>query len=156
MPKSRQYVASLLIAGQLPNAVIFVTWRVLKIKHKTSPFSSGPTLGVLPKSSETRSSIYNKSGRTIMSVKPIPEGYHSITRTSASKSGRSHRFYKKAFGAIEVMRPSMPDGGIGHAELRIGDCPIMLGTPCDQGPLSNPDQSPSVGLHLYDRCGQVL
>ncbi|MGY3258090.1 PhnB protein [Pseudomonas chlororaphis] len=47
------------------------------------------------------------------------------------------------------MRLEMPDGSVGHAELRIGDCPIMLGTPCDQGPLSNPDQSPSVGLHLY-------
>ena len=85
-----------------------------------------------------------------MSVKPIPEGYHSITPyLGIAKAAEAIEFYKKAFGAIEVMRLSMPDGGIGHAELRIGDCPIMLGTPCDQGPLSNPDQSPSVGLHLY-------
>jgi PhnB protein len=88
--------------------------------------------------------------RTIMSVKPIPEGYHSITPyLGIKKAAEAIDFYKKAFGAIEVMRLSMPDGGIGHAELRIGDCPIMLGTPCDQGPLSNPDNSPSVGLHLY-------
>ncbi|WP_454846302.1 VOC family protein [Pseudomonas farris] len=85
-----------------------------------------------------------------MSVKPIPEGYHSITPyLGIQKAAEAIDFYKKAFGATEVMRLSMPDGGIGHAELRIGDCPIMLGTPCDQGPLSNPDKSPSVGLHLY-------
>lgn len=85
-----------------------------------------------------------------MSVKRIPEGYHSITPyLGIHKAGEAIEFYKKAFGATEVMRLSMPDGSIGHAELRIGDCPIMLGTPCDQGPLSNPDTSPSVGLHLY-------
>ncbi|MGH8385188.1 MAG: VOC family protein [Pseudomonas sp.] len=85
-----------------------------------------------------------------MSVKPIPEGYHSITPyLGIQKAAEAIEFYKKAFGAIEVMRLAMPDGGIGHAELRIGDCPIMLGTPCDQGPLRNPEQSPSVGLHLY-------
>jgi len=85
-----------------------------------------------------------------MSVKPIPEGYHSITPyLGIQKAAQAIDFYKKAFGAIEVMRLAMPDGSIGHAELRIGDCPIMLGTPCDQGPLSNPDNSPSVGLHLY-------
>lgn len=85
-----------------------------------------------------------------MSVKPIPEGYHSITPyLGIQKSAEAIDFYKKAFGATEVMRLAMPDGSIGHAELRIGDCAIMLGTPCDQSPLSNPDKSPSVGLHLY-------
>ncbi|MGE8154724.1 VOC family protein [Pseudomonas vancouverensis] len=85
-----------------------------------------------------------------MSVKPIPEGYHSITPYLGIKQAvEAIDFYKKAFGAIEVMRLSTPDGGIGHAELRIGDCPIMLGTPCEQGPLRNPDSAQSVGLHLY-------
>ncbi|MGK3118157.1 VOC family protein [Pseudomonas corrugata] len=85
-----------------------------------------------------------------MGVKAIPEGFHSITPyLGIHKAAEAIEFYKKAFNAIEVMRLAMPDGGIGHAELRIGGSPIMLGTPCDQGPLSNPDQSPSVGLHLY-------
>ncbi|WP_347901214.1 VOC family protein [Pseudomonas purpurea] len=85
-----------------------------------------------------------------MSVKPIPEGYHSITPyLGIQKAAEAIEFYKKAFGATETMRLAMPDGSIGHAELRIGDCAIMLGTPCDQGPLSNPDKSPAVGLHLY-------
>ena len=85
-----------------------------------------------------------------MNVKSIPEGFHSITPyLGIHKAAEAIEFYKKAFGATEVMRLSMPDGGIGHAELRIGDSPIMLGTPCSEGPLSNPDSSPSVGLHLY-------
>jgi PhnB protein len=85
-----------------------------------------------------------------MSVNPIPEGYTSITPyLGIQKAAEAIDFYKKAFGAVEVMRLSMPDGSIGHAELRIGGCPIMLGSPCEQGPLSNPQASPSVGLHLY-------
>ncbi|OLF52317.1 VOC family protein [Pseudomonas chlororaphis] len=85
-----------------------------------------------------------------MSVKPIPEGYPGITPyLGIAQAAQAIEFYKKAFGAIQTMRLEMPDGSVGHAELRIGDSPIMLGTPCDQGPLSNPDKSPSVGLHLY-------
>jgi PhnB protein len=58
-------------------------------------------------------------------------------------------FYKKAFGATQVMRLDMPDGEVGHAELRIGDSAIMLGSPCDEMALRNPDEHTSVGLHLY-------
>ena len=65
------------------------------------------------------------------------------------KAAEAIEFYKKAFGATQVMRLDMPDGRVGHAELRIGDSAIMLGTPCDQGPLSGPDEAVSVGLHLY-------
>jgi len=85
-----------------------------------------------------------------MSVKPIPEGYHSITPyLGILKAAEAIEFYKKAFGATQVMRLDMPDGRVGHAELRIGDSAIMLGTPCDQGPLSDPDNAVAVGLHLY-------
>lgn len=85
-----------------------------------------------------------------MGVNAVPEGFHTITPyLGIQKAAEAIDFYKKAFNATEVMRLSMPDGGIGHAELRINGYPIMLGTPCDQGPLSNPDTSPSVGLHLY-------
>ena len=46
-----------------------------------------------------------------MSVKPIPEGYHSITPyLGINKAADAIDFYKKAFGAIEVMRLAMPDG----------------------------------------------
>ncbi len=60
-------------------------------------------------------------------VKPIPEGYHTATPYLIIKdAARAIEFYKKAFGATELMRMAQPDGRIGHAEIRIGDSPIML------------------------------
>ena len=85
-----------------------------------------------------------------MSVKPIPEGYHSVTPyLGINKAAEAIEFYKKAFGATQVMRLDMPDGRVGHAELRIGDAAIMLGTPCDEMSLSNPTERTSVALQLY-------
>ena len=40
-------------------------------------------------------------------------------------------FYKKAFGAEEVLRMPMPDGKVGHAELKIGDSIVMLADEMD-------------------------
>ncbi|AVJ22073.1 MULTISPECIES: VOC family protein [Pseudomonas] len=85
-----------------------------------------------------------------MNVKAIPDGYHSLTPyMGIDKAGEAIDFYKKAFGATQVMRLDMPDGRVGHAELRIGDSSLMLGTPCDQMALRNPDERTSIGLHLY-------
>ena len=85
-----------------------------------------------------------------MNVKAIPDGYHSLTPyMGIDKAGEAIAFYKKAFGATQVMRLDMPDGRVGHAELRIGDSSLMLGTPCDQMALCNPDEHTSIGLHLY-------
>ncbi|MBM9489328.1 VOC family protein [Pseudomonas sp. R11F] len=86
-----------------------------------------------------------------MSVKPIPEGFHSLTPyLGVEQAAEAIEFYKKAFNATQVMRLDMPDGRVGHAELRIGDSPIMLGSPCDESPFGSPrDGHTSVGLHLY-------
>ncbi|PRW83935.1 VOC family protein [Pseudomonas fluorescens] len=85
-----------------------------------------------------------------MNVKAIPDGYHSLTPyMGIDKAGEAIDFYKKAFGATQVMRLDMPDGRVGHSELRIGDSSLMLGTPCDQMALRNPDEHTSIGLHLY-------
>ena len=60
-------------------------------------------------------------------VRPIPAGYHSVTPYLAcGDAARAIDFYKKAFGAIEVMRMPGPDGKIGHAEVKIGDSRVML------------------------------
>jgi PhnB protein len=60
-------------------------------------------------------------------VKPIPEGYHSVTPYLIIKNAADAiEFYKKAFGATELFRVDQPDGKIGHAEIKIGDSPIML------------------------------
>ena len=62
-----------------------------------------------------------------MAVKPIPEGYHSITPyLIVDGAARAIEFYEKAFGAEEKFRMPQPDGRIGHAELKIGDSIVML------------------------------
>jgi PhnB protein len=59
-------------------------------------------------------------------VKPIPEGYHSVTPYLAvNGAAEAIEYYKKAFGAVELFRMANGDK-IGHAELKIGDSPIML------------------------------
>ena len=62
-----------------------------------------------------------------MAVKPIPEGYHSVTPYLIIEgAGEAIEFYKRAFGAKELFRFPTPDGKIGHAEIKIGNSPIML------------------------------
>ncbi len=62
-----------------------------------------------------------------MAVKPIPEGYHSVTPHLIIKGAADAiEYYKKAFGATELMRMPAPGGKIGHAEIKIGDSAIML------------------------------
>lgn len=61
-------------------------------------------------------------------VKAIPEGFHSVTPYLAVQDGaQAIDFYKRAFGAKEVMRNTGPDGKVTHAEIKIGDSIIMLG-----------------------------
>ena len=59
-------------------------------------------------------------------VKAIPDGYHSVTPYLIIKGAADAiEFYKKAFGATELFRMDH-QGKVGHAELKIGDSPIML------------------------------
>jgi len=63
-----------------------------------------------------------------MPVKPVPDGYRTVTPyLTATDAAALLDFVKKAFGAKEhhVMRG--PDGGIGHADLMIGDSHVMMG-----------------------------
>jgi PhnB protein len=66
-----------------------------------------------------------------MSAKPVPEGYHTVTPYLIVKgAAEAIAFYQKAFGAVEMMRLPMPDGRVGHAEIKIGDSPVMLADEC--------------------------
>ena len=59
-------------------------------------------------------------------VKPIPEGYHSVTPyLIVDDASRAIDFYTRAFGATEKFRLPMGDK-VGHAELQIGDSVVML------------------------------
>jgi PhnB protein len=86
------------------------------------------------------------------SVKSIPEGYHSITPYLAiAGAADAIAFYKKAFGATEVMRMAAPGGKVGHAEVEIGGSRIMLSDEYPDMGFRGPKAiggSP-VGLHLY-------
>ncbi|HZQ69829.1 MAG TPA: VOC family protein [Terriglobales bacterium] len=87
-----------------------------------------------------------------MAVKPVPEGYHTATPYLYVKGGaKALDFYKKAFGATELLRMEGPGGSIGHAEIRIGDSPIMLADEFPDMGARSPEAyggSP-VGIMLY-------
>lgn len=62
-----------------------------------------------------------------MAVKPIPDGYHSVTPyLIVNDAASAIEYYKRAFGATELFRMDAPGGKIGHAEIKIGDSPVML------------------------------
>jgi PhnB protein len=87
-------------------------------------------------------------------VKPVPDGYHTVTPyLSIMGAAAAIDFYRRAFGATEVMRLPQPDGRIGHAELTIGDSRIMLADEFPEMDFKGPQAfggSP-VHLHLYVR-----
>jgi uncharacterized glyoxalase superfamily protein PhnB len=81
-----------------------------------------------------------------MTVKPIPEGYRSVTPYLAVDGAEELLgFVKRAFGAEETVKMPTSDGRIGHAEVRIGDSMVMLGdaSTSDQG-----TAMPAM-IHLY-------
>jgi PhnB protein len=60
-------------------------------------------------------------------VQRVPEGYHTVTPHLITKdAARALEFYKKAFGATELMRHGGPQGKIMHAEIKFGNSNIML------------------------------
>ena len=66
-------------------------------------------------------------------VKAVPEGHHSVTPYLVVQgAGKLIDFMKAAFNAQEIFRMPMPDGSIGHAEMRIGNSMIMLGEAINQ------------------------
>jgi PhnB protein len=75
----------------------------------------------------------------ISKVRPVPEGYHTVTPyLICDGASQAIEFYKKAFGAVEVMRMPMPNGRLGHAEIKIGDSFIMLADENPEGGARSP------------------
>jgi len=92
--------------------------------------------------------------------KPIPEGYHTVTPyLIINGAAAAIDFYKKAFGAVEKFRFPMPDGKIGHAEVKIGDSYIMLADEPEGQMADSPEHqafkgpksagNTTVGIRLY-------
>jgi len=85
-------------------------------------------------------------------VKPVPEGYHTVTPYLIfDGAGGAIEFYKRALGASEVLRLDDPSGRIHHAEIKIGDSCIML---ADEHPELQALSPKTIGgspvsLHVY-------
>lgn len=72
-----------------------------------------------------------------MPVKPIPDGYHTVTPYLLVEGvAKLATFLKEAFGAKQTLRLDRPDGSIMHVEVRIGDSTVMMGEPVAEfGPM---------------------
>jgi uncharacterized glyoxalase superfamily protein PhnB len=81
----------------------------------------------------------------IMAVKPIPDGYHSVTPMLITDRASSLiDFMKQAFGAEQrMLMPGAEEGSVAHAELTIGGSALMVSDATPQYP---PNQN---GIHLY-------
>jgi PhnB protein len=87
-----------------------------------------------------------------MSVQPIPQGFHSVTPfLVVNDAAKAIDFYRRAFGAKEIMRNTGPDGKITHAEIRIGDSPLMLSDEMPQAGIRTPRSlgGSTVNIFLY-------
>jgi len=85
-------------------------------------------------------------------VEPIPKEYPGVTPYIAvNDAAAAIEFYKKGFGASELMRLPAPDGKIGHAEVKIGNAIVML---ADENPDVDHVSPTTLGgstvkLHMY-------
>ncbi|MCO7186842.1 VOC family protein [Pseudoalteromonas sp. XMcav2-N] len=87
-----------------------------------------------------------------MTVSAIPDGYHALTPYLITENAaQAIEFYRKAFSAELVMQLPMPDGGVAHAELKIGDSHLMLSDMCPDMHFKSPQQlgGTPVSLMLY-------
>lgn len=78
-----------------------------------------------------------------MTVEPIPEGFHTVTPYLLLHDIEGFLgFITKAFGAEVMQRHDTPDGKVMHAQIAVGDSPIMMGDPGPMGVMPG-------GLYLY-------
>jgi PhnB protein len=89
-------------------------------------------------------------------VKPIPDGYHTLTPYLIVDGGaKALEYYKQAFGATELFRMEH-DGKIAHAEMKIGDSPFMLADEREfKGPKSIGGTPVSIMIYVED-CDAVF
>ena len=87
-----------------------------------------------------------------MNVKPIPDGYTSVTPyLIIDGAAQAIDFYKKVFQAKERLRIPGPNGKVGHAEIEIGNAVIMLADECPERGARSPQTigGTPVIIHLY-------
>jgi PhnB protein len=80
----------------------------------------------------------------------LPKGYHEVTPyMSIRGAARAIDFYKKAFGAKEVMRMPGPEGKLGHAEITLGAARIMLSDEYPEMDFLGPEARGGSAVHLH-------
>jgi PhnB protein len=87
-----------------------------------------------------------------MAVKPIPEGYHTLSPSLVvDNASEAIEFYKRAFGAQERGRMEGPRGTIAHAEIQIGDSVVMISDPFPHATTKPPKEvgGTTVTLFMY-------
>ena len=68
-----------------------------------------------------------------MAVKPVPEGYHTVTPyITVDNAGEVMDFLKKAFGAQETFAMRDEQGNVRHGEMKVGTSMVMMGSSHDQ------------------------
>jgi PhnB protein len=83
-------------------------------------------------------------------VNPIPEGFHTVTPYMTIKdAARAIEFYKEAFGATEIFRWAEPDGRVRHAEVVIGDSPVMLTDEAPDFGMAGPQSLGGSPVHMF-------
>ncbi|MGH3090337.1 MAG: VOC family protein [Rubrobacteraceae bacterium] len=85
-------------------------------------------------------------------VDPVPEGFHTVTPYMVIKeAAKAIEFYKDVFGAKEIFRLEDADGGIRHAEVVIGDSPVMITDESAEFGMRGPEPNdiPPVNIFLY-------
>jgi len=93
----------------------------------------------------------SKRGESGSGIRPVPEGYHTVTPWIVSRdSAQLLDFVREAFGAEEIARVHNEDGTIGHAEFRIGDSVVMAFDAKEEWP-----DTPSF-LRLYVEDGDAV
>ncbi|MFS0615004.1 VOC family protein [Lederbergia ruris] len=86
-----------------------------------------------------------------LKTKAIPEGHHAVTPYMIIKdAANAIMFYKKAFGATELMRVTDDSGKVRHAEIKIEDSPIMI---VDEFPehsiMKSPESLGGTTMHIF-------
>jgi len=90
----------------------------MAVRKKTKPKSKKLPRKATPKKS---------AKRVARKVPPVPKGYHTVAAALCFQDAAfAIAFYENAFGAKEIFRLVEPGGKIGHAEIKIGDSPIMI------------------------------
>lgn len=84
-------------------------------------------------------------------TKAIPEGHHAVTPYMIIKGAADAiAFYKKAFGATELMCLTDDSGKVRHAEIKIGDSPLMI---ADEFPeysfMRSPQSLGGTTMHIF-------